>query len=108
MRESIFAARALLHVAAQMMRNQLMTITDAQNRYTDFQKIGIDVRASGDQYACWSAGNDDAFARPQLRGRRIAGLDVSVHAQLTDATRDAVCILPAGIEYRDLRVNYVQ
>jgi hypothetical protein len=43
MRDAIFAAIALLNLTAQMVRQQLVAITDAQDRDTASKNFGIDA-----------------------------------------------------------------
>ena len=63
-----------------------------------WKKPWIDGGAAGVVDAGRAAGNDDAFAAGQLRGRCFTGSDFRVDTQIADFTRDQVTVLPARIE----------
>ena len=98
MRNPIFAAFALLYLAAQVMRNELVPIANAEHRKTRVQDLRIDVGTSGFIDAGRAARDDKALARPQHRSWRIARLDVRVNTEFPNTARDEMRILPARIK----------
>src|SRR5215471_16936051 len=50
-----------------------------------------------------AAGDDYAFSANQLRGRRFAGQDVRIDAQIAHLSREQVAVLPSCVEDRYLR-----
>ena len=93
MSHAIFAALAFLDFAAEVMGEQLMPITDAEHRDTEGENGWIDIRAAGFEDAGRTAGDDNAEAIFQLCGGRVAGLNVGINAEFTNAARDQVSIL---------------
>lgn len=84
----VFAALSFLNFAPKMMSQELVTVADAEDGRTAVEDGGIDIGTTTLIDAPWAAGNDDAFARAKSTGRCKAGLNLSVHAQLTNAASD--------------------
>ncbi len=97
MGNAVFAALALLNLAAKMPRQQLMPVTDAQHRNVGRKQCRIDIGTAGQQDTGRAARDNDAFATGQHAGWRVAGLHIGVHAKLTHTARDQMGILATGV-----------
>jgi hypothetical protein len=93
---------AFLDVAAQQVRYQLLTVTDAEDRYGSRQNLAVNRRAGGLINAMRSAGDDDTSGGPQLFKFRVAGKNLGRNAEFPDFSSDEMTVLTAGVEYRYL------
>src|SRR4051794_12025107 len=75
--DAVFPALSLVHLSAEVMRNQLVAITDTKHRQSRVQHVRVDVRASNLIHAAWSAGDDDAFASRQFLNGSVARTNIS-------------------------------
>ena len=80
------------------MREQLVAVTDAQNRYVASKNIGVDIGTTGLINTSGATRNDDAFTRTQTRDRCLTRLNVCVDAKLAYFSRNQMSVLPACIE----------
>lgn len=79
--------------AAQIVRDQLAAVADAQYRDTHLKNSGVHLRRLGVVNAVGTAGEDDADGVEGLHRiqRRGIGLDLTIHTALTDAAGDRCC-----------------
>jgi len=106
--ETILAAFAFLHSAAQDVSHQLLPIADAKHGNTALQQTWIYRRASRVVDAGGSSRDDHAFSAHEVRGRRFTGSDFGVDSQIAYFARDQVTVLPARIENGYLWTQFVR
>ena len=103
MRAAVLARIGRLHLAAKELHRQLHAVTDAKDR----QPERIERRIHGRRVGVVAGGRpprqDDRhrLKRADLRQRQIEGMDLGVHAELTDPARDELGVLRAEIEDED-------
>ena len=101
--EAIFAPIPFFNTPAKVIRNQLVSVTDAEDWNALAQHTGVDGRASGFVNASWATRDDDPLPGPKRICRGVARLDVRVDTQFTHTSSYEVRILPTGVENRNLR-----
>src|SRR5208337_1719348 len=99
---SILALLALADVAAQYVGHELLSVADAEHGATGGENLRIDLRAAGFVDAVGAARDNEAFPARQLRGRRFAGLNIGIDAQIANFPGDQMAVLPARVEDGDL------
>ena len=87
-------------LAAEMVRNQLTAVADAENRQPEGEDLRVDLGRTFGVDALRTAGEDEAdgVVFHQLAKRRGAGLDLAVYVCLAHAACDELVILPAKIQ----------
>ena len=95
--------------AAQVMRDELAAVADAEHGNACVKERGINVRRLLEIYAVWAAGKDesDGFHGQKVGQRRGEGLYLAVNAALAHAAGDELIILPAKVEDDDRLVIHV-
>jgi hypothetical protein len=99
---AIFAAIAFLNLSAEMMREQLMAVTDAQNRCSATKDIRVNIGTTGLIDTCWTARDYDPFTRMQLRDWCLTRLNVCVDSEFAYFPCDQMSVLPACVENSNL------
>ena len=99
------AVREGLQATAEVAREELHAVTDAQNGHAGTQDLGIEPGGSDLQRALGTTGQDERgrAARRDLRPRRIVGKDLAKDVGLAHATRDQPRVLRSEIEDDDSR-----
>ena len=102
-RAPVLARVRLLDDAAQLVRHQLLPITDAEHGHAQLVDARIDARRAFGIHARGPAREHDAARRERadLRERPVRRLDLAVDALLADAARDQLAVLGAEIEDQD-------
>ena len=77
------------------MRNQLSTITNAQDRHTRFVDLGVKPRRAVNMHTLGATRQDDGsrILGRDLFGRDGVRNDLGVHLVLTHTTSDELCVL---------------
>ncbi len=100
---TVLALVGFFHAPTQMVREELHSVTDAEDRQIEIkQKIGQRGRA-GIVDTVGSAGQDDAarIAFGKCLARNIVRQDFGIDLQLANAPRDELRILRTEIEDRN-------
>src|SRR5579871_4186028 len=87
------------------MRHQLLAVANSEDRRAGFEKRRVDGGALRIVNARGPAGYNHAAAAREFRGRRLAGRDLCIHAQVANFAGDEMAILSSGIEDGDLWVQ---
>ena len=94
---------ALADLAAQQVRHELLAVADAEHRHAEREDGGIHRGAArGRRRWTGSAGDDDALGSGEFGGRRLAGADLGIDAEVADLAGDQMAILAPGVEDDDL------
>ena len=101
--QTVFAALARPHRAAQQVGHQLLPVADAEHGNSGSEDGRIYRRRARLQHARRAARNDDALGEFQLGSRGFAGAHLGVHAQFPHLARFQVAVLAAGVENDNLR-----
>ena len=85
--------------AAEIEREQLRAVADAERGDAERKHVGIDVRRAVGVHRRRAAAQDQRMriARAHLRGRDAVADELGVHAAFADASRDQLCVLAAEI-----------
>ncbi len=94
-------ARAI-DAAAEVEREQLRAVTDAERGDAELEDARIDVRRVLGVHGCRAAAEDDrvGIARAHRLGRDRVPDELGVHAALAHAPRDQLGVLPAEIDHQ--------
>jgi len=101
-RIAVFALIALPDLTAQLVRHELLAITDPENGCTPVENRRIDLRAAAFVDAVRTAGNDQTLAPLQLAKRGFTWLDFGVDTQVTNLPGNEMTILAACVQNGDL------
>lgn len=93
----------LANGAVEFPRQQLLAVADAQYGNSGSKDGRFNGGAGIVVNAARAARDDDSPGGPQLFKWRVTGKDIGGDAEFPDFTRDQVAILPACIEYCNLR-----
>jgi len=90
-------------LAAEVVRDELAAIADAEHGHARIKKRGIDVRRVLKIDTVRAAGEDEADGLhcEKVRKRRRVGLDLAVNAAFAHAARDELVVLAAKVQYDD-------
>jgi hypothetical protein len=102
-RRPVFTLGARLDLAAQVVRHELLAVTDAEDRDTQRKNGRIALRRVFVVDALRAAAENDGArvdGANRVRGKR-AGLNFAVDVTLADAARDELRVLRAVIEDQD-------
>ena len=90
-------------LAAEVVRDELAAVADAEHGHARVKERGIDVRRVLEIHAVRAAGEDEAdgIHREKVRKRRRVGLDLAVNAAFAHAARDELVVLAAKVQYDD-------
>ena len=93
-----------LDLAAQLERDELHAVTDAQHRDVELEQLGIQARRAVGVHRRGPAGEDEALglAPPDLLRADVVRQQLAEHAALADAARDQLRVLAAVVEDDDL------
>ncbi len=102
-RAAVFAAIVAAHHAAELLRNQLGAVTDAENRDAELVDGGVEPRCTFDMHALRSPGEHDGARGPigDLRRGDVVGHDLGVHPQLTYTAGDQLGVLGPEVDDQD-------
>src|SRR5262249_22511870 len=89
--------------AAEQVSHELFAVADAQHRRTEVEDLRIYSGTAGIVDAARAARDDDAPNAREIRGRRLAGAHLRVHAEVADPTGNQVTILASGVQNCYLR-----
>ena len=86
-------------LAAEVVRDELAAVADAEHGHARVKERGIDVRRVLEIHA----GEDEAdgLHREKVRKRGRIGLDLAVNAAFAHAARDELVVLAAKVQYDD-------
>ncbi len=87
-------------LAAEVMRDELHAVADAQHRDPCAERLGVDLRRSGFVDAGGAATEDEprGFALLQLRPRSRPGHELAVHLGFANPARDQLAELRSEVE----------
>ncbi len=105
-RGAVLAFGAGLYLPVQQVRENLLAVTDAQDRRRLLQEGWINSWAGGIVYAGRAAGDDDAACAQQFGNGRIAGANIGVNTEFAYLSGDEVTVLATGIENGNLRAYF--
>ena len=105
MGRAVFAALPSLDLASQMMRQQLVPVTDAEHGNLGGENPRVDIRTTGLIHTPGPTRNNNPFARTQRRPRYIARLHVRIDAKFAHPSCDQMRILAACVEDSNLRMK---
>lgn len=90
-------------LAAEVVRDELAAVADAEHGHARIKERGIDVRRVLKIHAVRAAGEDEADGLhcEKVRKRRRVGLDLAVNAAFAHAARDELVVLAAKVQYDD-------
>ena len=93
-----------LDFAAEIMREQLQAVTDAQHGNAELENVRVRQRRVFGIHTGRAAGQDHAFGRERgdFRGGRVVAQDHGVDVALADAARDDLRVLRPEIQNDDL------
>ena len=88
--------------AAEIERQELRSVADAERRNAELEHLGIDVRGTFGVHRGRAAAEDQRVrvARAHLRRRHAVADELRVHAALAHAPRDQLRVLPAEIHHQ--------
>src|SRR6266568_6960533 len=94
---------AWVDLAAQMVRDELHAVADAQHRDSSAERFGVDLRRSSFVNAGGAAAEDEprGIALLQLRPRSRAWHELAVHLGLAYPARDQLAELRPEVEDED-------
>ena len=88
-------------LAAEVVRDELAAVADAEHGHARVKERGIDVRRVLEIHAVRAADEDEAdgIHREKVRKRRRVGLDLAVNAAFAHAARDELIVLAAKVQH---------
>ena len=89
--------------AVQFPGQQLLAVTDSEDRDSGDQNFGLNGGARLVVDAAGSARDDNPVRTQQLFERCIAGENIGRNSEFPDFPRNQMAILPTGVQYCDLR-----
>ena len=101
---AVFTLLSRLDFAAQILRQQLHPVADAEHGEAEFEERAIGQRRRLGIHARRAARQDDAlgFERRDLRGGNVVAQDDRIDVALADAPRNDLRVLRAKIQDDDL------
>ena len=104
LRAAELADLGALDAAAELERDQLHAVADAQHRDAELEQLGLEPRRAVGVHRRRAAGEDQALrlAPPDLLRADVVGQQLGEHAALAHAARDQLRVLPAVVEDDDL------
>ncbi len=103
LRGAELAVRRTFHLTAQLRGHGLHAVADAEYRHAHREHFARRLRTLGVVNGFRTAGQDDGLGSEafDVGGRRIAGVDFGIDAELAHAARDQLRVLGAEIENQD-------
>ena len=91
------------HGAAEVERQALHAVADAEHRDAQIEDLGVELRGVVDVHAHGAAGEDDALGRVGLDALdgHVVRHELRVHAALAHAARDELAVLRPEVEHED-------
>ena len=102
-RRAVLGVIEFYEFRADMTRNQLHAVANAQQRQATAQNLRVEVGRAVYQRALGTTRENDCdgIARRKLRPRDVVGHDLAINAELARTTRNELAILRAEIEDED-------
>ena len=95
---AVFVIPALLDLALEVLRHELVSIADPQHRAVELKQARLRSRAPLQENACRTAGDNDAFVSTEPVGGRFQGQNLSVDAEFAHFPGNQVAVLSARVQ----------